>query len=623
MEALLGQCAQQSVGPANQLFGLLIQTLLAAQCGISSPDYWPKDYGPTALEKGLEEYDFIVVGAGSAGSVVANRLSENPNWKVLLLEAGGDPPIESEIPDLFFSLQNSSHDWSYNAALSKHASKSTLHGSFWPRGKMLGGCAAINAMIYCRGNNRDYDQWEQMGNPTWGWSNVLEYFKKSEDNRATNIADAKGGQFHRKGGYLTVDNFATNEPFVNDLFNAIKELGHKEILDITSDEFNGFTRIQGTIRDGTRCSAAKAFLASIKDRPNLHIIKHAHVTNLEYGTNREVVGVKFLINEKTPLIARSRKEVVLSAGSINTPQILLLSGIGKEKSLLKLGITPIANLNVGKNLQDHVIIPLIFTSAKPIPMEYDESKLFENFAQYLMNRTGRFASHGATNFVGFVNSVNGSTDPYPDVQYHYFIIPKGSPKSSYVPLKFQYDVTVSDSFLESNRFNDVILAFAVLLNPKATGKVKLLTTNPLDAPKIDPNYLNRIEDVQTMLRAIRIKQQIMQATALKDYGFQMYKINIPGCVNHTYDTDAYWECYSRHLSTTLYHPVGTCKMGPDYDRDAVVDYRLRVRGVQGLRIADGSIMPKIVSGNTNAPIIMIGEKVSDFIKEDWAQHTEL
>ncbi|XP_058821939.1 glucose dehydrogenase [FAD, quinone] isoform X2 [Topomyia yanbarensis] len=630
MEALLNsQCAAQSLGPANQLFAMLIQTIMAAQCSISPPDMWPKDYGPTALAQGLEEYDFIIVGAGSAGSVVANRLSENPDWKILLLEAGGDPPIESEIPETFFTIQRTDADWAFFAERSDSYSQCSTQGSFWPRGKMLGGSGAINAMLYVRGNRRDYDRWEEAGNVGWGYDEVLKYFRKSEDNKDPEIADSFGGKYHGKDGYLKVQKFPVENSLLELVLEGGQQLGYKKLLDINGEEHIGFSQLQGNTDRGTRCSPAKAFLVPVKDRPNLHIIKHARIINVERDGKGVYRWVNYMYQEHHLKAAKASKEVIISAGSINTPQILMLSGIGPRSLLESVGIDVIADLPVGKNLQDHLIVPMLIKLNKSTATNYDAHIEFtKNYNEYLMYRTGPLASHGVTSASAFVNTVN-VTDKYPDIQLHFFEFRKSSKKSIMFTEKVGYNDEISESFLEATEEADVLMAFVTLLNPKSRGSIEITTPDwkPYIPPKIIANYLEHSEDVATVIRGTRIVQRLIETKVFKENEAELHRMKLPVCNKLQYDSDEYWECYARHMTITLYHPVGTAKMGPRKDTSAVVDERLKVRSVSGLRVADGSIMPNIVSGNTNAPIMMIGEKIADMIKEDWMpskkEHNEL
>ncbi|XP_037037100.1 glucose dehydrogenase [FAD, quinone] isoform X4 [Bradysia coprophila] len=614
MDALTSQCAAQSVGPANQLFGLLIQTILAAQCSISPPEMWPKDYGPTAIEKGLEEYDFIVVGAGSAGSVVASRLSENENWKVLLLEAGGDPPIESEIPLLFPTLLNTTHDWGYFTEKSKESCLGMKNSCYWPRGKVLGGSSAINGMIYVRGNRRDYDHWAELGNPSWDWDSVLEYFKKSEDNQIDFIIEDE--KHHGVGGPLKVDSGYSFLAMKAILAECFFQMGHKEIFDVNAEEYLGLTVAQITAHKGSRWSAAKSFLLPAMDRPNLNIIKNAHVTNLEYNGDGSVKGVKFLINDSEKQLATVRKEVVLSAGVINTPQILMQSGIGPKEHLENLKIDLVKDLPVGRHLEDHVTIPYFLSFVKSSPIERALRDIVEMTFQYSFHKKGDLSGVGSLDWIGFVSTVD---DPkYPDIQYHVLCHYQNEPMLRHILTVFGYKEEVIEPIIASNAYSETVLFFITLLNPKSVGKIELRSSDPLDPPKIYHNYLSEQADVDTLLRGIRILRDLNSTEMYQVYEGEDLKPKLRVCDLLQYDSDAYWECYMRYMSTTLFHPTGTAKMGPDTDGEAVVDATLRVKGVKGLRVADASIMPKIVSGNTNAPTIMIGEKAADFIREEYA-----
>uniref|UniRef100_A0A1B0D7C5 Glucose-methanol-choline oxidoreductase N-terminal domain-containing protein n=1 Tax=Phlebotomus papatasi TaxID=29031 RepID=A0A1B0D7C5_PHLPP len=608
----------QSTGMVNQYLTIMLNYLTMAQCSLSEPQMWPRDYGDIVIEKGFEEkYDFIIVGAGSAGSVLANRLSENPHWKILLLEAGGDPPIESMIPRMFSFLTKSKYDWGYNVEISERASLYSSNGAYWPRGKMLGGSSSMNTMIYVRGNEDDYNNWERLGNPTWGWRYVLPYFKKSEGNRNPEIANAYGKYYHSTKGPLSVELYNSSDPLSLDIIKAAEELGFQFVPDINGYNHIGFTLSQGTLKSGVRESAATAFLVPTKNRSNLHVVKNAHVLSLEITNNGVVSGVRMNLRGQKEVKAFAKKEVILSAGTINSPQILMLSGIGPASHLEDLGIPAIKNLSVGKNLQDHPQVALFIqmdkTSAKSATVE----DLLRSYLTYLTHHSGMFASTGTAETIGYINTRDPSAR-YPDFQYYHIGFQKGQSDDIITFVEsLGYNDVLANTASDVVKDGTVILVLVTLLEPKSRGEILLRSSDPVDKPKIYANYLQENTDVESFIRAIRLYLKFLTTESYKNHEAELVAIPIPECDALNFDSDEYWACYIRYMVGTLYHPVGTNKMGPNSDPDSVVDYKLRVKGTTGLRVIDASIMPVIPRGNTNAPTMMIAEKAANFIKNRW------
>ncbi|KAJ8958473.1 hypothetical protein NQ318_002265 [Aromia moschata] len=577
-------------------FGVFLPALIAAiayfQYEQLDPESRPID---TPSEELLDRYDFIVVGAGSAGAVVANRLSEVEKWKVLLLEAGGDETEISDVPLMAGYLQLSGLDWQYKSEPQGQACLAMNNGRCnWPRGKVIGGSSVLNYMLYLRGNKRDYDAWEAQGNPGWGYRDALYYFKKSEDNKNPYLTRTP---YHSTGGFLTV----SEAPII------------RHWSPPSSKRENSW----GTIRRGARCSTGKAFLRPIRLRTNLDIAMNARVTRILIDpTTKVAYGVEFARNGKLYRI-RATKEVILSAGSVNSPQILMLSGVGPKAELDRHKIPVIQDLKVGHNLQDHIGLGgLTFLINKQDSITLDRVYAIGPLMQYAVFGSGPLTIMGGVEGLGFVNTkYANASDDFPDIEFHFV---SGSTHSDGgAQLKKAHGLT--DAFYDmafkpiNNR--DAWSVIPMLLRPKSRGIIKLRSKKPFDPPLIYPNYFFDDFDMKTLIEGVKIGVALSQTPAFKSYGSKLHEF--PQCAHIQKYTDQYWECMIRLYSVTIYHPVGTCKMGPYWDQDAVVDPQLRVYGIKGLRVIDASIMPNLVSGNTNAPVIMIGEKGSDLVKEFW------
>ena len=527
-------------------------------------------------------YDYIVVGAGTAGCVLANRLTATGRYSVLLLEAGGKdtyPWIHIPVGYLF-TLHNPRTDWCMNTVAEPGLNGRSLS---YPRGKVLGGSSSINGMIYMRGQAADYDHWRQLGNPGWDWQSVLPLFLKSEDHHRG------ASQHHGAGGDIRVESQRLSWLILDRIREAAAQAGVAEpVDDFNTGDNAGTAYFEVTQRRGVRWSGARGFLRPIRRRSNLTVVTKAHTTGLRFDGSR-IVGVDF-DHAGSPAGATAGREVILAAGAVGSPHIMQLSGIGDPAVLGPLGISVRHSLSaVGTNLQDHLQIRTVFrVSGAPTMNERSRSLVAKALmaAEYAIARTGPMTM--APSQLGLFTK----SDPAkatPDLQYHF------------QPLS-------TDALGDPLHEEPAVTASVANLRPASRGTVHPTTADPYQHPAIRPNYLTAPEDRLTAARAIRVTRRIMAAPALAPHTPSEYR---PGV---EYDSDEDLARCAGDIASTIFHPVGTCRMGPD--ADAVVDPRLAVRGLTGLRVVDASIMPTITSGNTNTPVVMIAEKGAAMILED-------
>nr|XP_036227135.1 glucose dehydrogenase [FAD, quinone] [Bactrocera oleae] len=613
MPLLEAQCAAQSIGPFNTMVSALIQALLAAQCAISPPELWPPNYANALLGRTEpDKYDFVVVGAGSAGSVIASRLSENPEWKVLVLEAGGDPPQESEVPGVLFSLEHTNVTWNYFTEYSDKACWGLVdRRCYWPRGKMIGGSGGVNGMLYVRGHRGDYDRWAQAGNIGWGWKDVLPYFERS--------VSPVGNDMHPHG-YVTLNAFPVNDPDIEQMIYAgTAELGIPRVQLFTAGSETGYSNLPGTIMNGRRMSPSKGHLASVAKRPNLQVIKNAHVTKLNFDkSGKNVRSVSFTVRNERKMRVSVGKELVLSAGAIESPKLLMLSGVGPAAHLKAVQIPLVHDLPIGDNLHDHVQVVTFLKLNEGVAYKLTPQDSFDSTYNYLIHRSGPLTSHGTASLTGFINTLKNS--PYPDVEFHHFILRRGDFSGLQI---FLHGLSINDSFKTQIRsaieVSDILGMFNILAAPKSTGNLRLRSADYTDSPILTHNYFNDAEDLATLLRAIRFQEQLLKTAAYRAMNASLVLPTIAECDALELQSDDYWRCYIKYFSCTTYHQSGTVKMAPATDATSCVDPRLRLRGIDNLRVADASIMPKVPSANTNAATIMIAEKAADFIRQDWRE----
>jgi choline dehydrogenase-like flavoprotein len=528
------------------------------------------------------EFDYVVVGGGSAGCCVAGRLSEDAKLTVCVLEAGGpDDSVFVRAPLGFAATASLNiNSWGYNTV--PQAGFKGRKG-FQPRGKVMGGSSSVNAMVYTRGNAHDYNSWSALGNAGWSYQDVLPYFKKSENNECFGANDYRG-----VGGPLNVSYLRSPSPVNQAFIKACQEQGIPFNPDYNGERQYGVSPGQVTQKGGERWNAARAYLDPHRHQANLHVISHAHVTQVVMDGKR-AVGVRYMVNGVSHEV-RARKEVILSGGAFGSPQLLMLSGIGPALHLQDMGIPLVHELpGVGQNLQDHVTTVLIYKTHQINDAMGFSLKGTWNMIKAMLEwrdkRTGWITSN-VSETQGFV-STEGNTD-HPNIQ-------------------LALCTGIVDDHARKMHWGHGYTLHVTLMRPQSRGSVTLASRNPMDKPLIDPAFFKEKEDLQTLMAATQMGLRIMQSDGLNAYrGEMLYPFDA--------NDPAQLENFLRDHSDTEYHPVGTCKMGPVQDPLAVVDSELRVHGLQGLRVIDASVMPHLVSGNTNAPTLMIAEKGVDLIR---------
>ncbi|XP_055621947.1 glucose dehydrogenase [FAD, quinone]-like [Toxorhynchites rutilus septentrionalis] len=612
--------------PAARTFPVLIICLLYVDCAVGwnvnwtignyvdFTRFWGIHYGDPELRK---SYDYVIVGAGPAGCVLANRLTEDPKVTVLLLEAGkGELPIFTDVPLSAPNLQSTDYNFAYETEVQKIGCQGLRDKRCsWPHGRGVGGSSIINYMIYTRGNRRDYDGWAQAGNPGWSWDEILPYHIKSEQ---ANIKDFDRNGFHGKKGPLSVEDCPFRSKVSHAFVRSAQQAGY-QYLDYNAGEHIGVSYLQANTYRGFRATSATAYLTSILDRKNLHILTRAWVTKLLIDADtKETSGVEFIRNKKQFMV-KAKREVILSAGAFESAKLLMLAGIGPSYHLKKMGIQVVEDLPVGEIMYEHPgVFGPIFLIKKPIDnyIQLDENINLRNIIK-IMNGRGVFTTNAVESLMYIKTPVAESPDPgLPDVEIMQAFTSIDFDSGPGTALAFRLSNTTYDGYFRPIRNVRSFQYLPMLLKPRTRGKLRLKSRNPFSYPRFEYQYFEDERDIEALVYGIREAIRVTSQPAFRKLGVEIYSRQVPGCEPHVFNTDEYWRCHVRTLTATFHHQIGTCKMGPPTDPEAVVDARLRVYGVSRLRVVDIGIVPSPPAAHTSAVSIVIGEKAADLIKED-------
>nr|XP_053626508.1 glucose dehydrogenase [FAD, quinone]-like [Cherax quadricarinatus] len=589
LKALPTQLVMVSVMP-------LVRLLLMGVMEQANQAY--KDYDRP--DEFLTEYDFIVVGGGSAGSVLAARLAEVSWWKVLVLEAGEPPTPETYVPGLVaLGYVRGNNNWDYLTEPQPHGLKNFVdQRATILHGRAVGGGSTMGGMVYERGNRRDFDHWAELGNTGWDYNSVLYHFMKSENFIGDNMGATEF--YHGRGGPLAVSPGHSPGSLATAFLQAGQELGYN-IIDPNGPETLGFSSPYYNIKEGIRSSSAEAYLRPAAAWDNLHILHSATVIKL-YN-----VGAKL--------------EVLVCAGSLASPKLLLLSGLGPPDHLKEHEVKVVAELaGVGQNLQDHLgVYGLSWTlpDTAALPTLFNSSAISE----YVPHKKGLYSAPVGDFGSAWTKVAEGGDKDYPDVELFLSPVSFHADQGFFLPYAYGLDIVKYLQYYASIFGKKGFSMMVSLLRPKSRGSLTLKSADPKEKPIIDPQFLSHQEDLLTLAKGVKFAVKLGKTSAFKTQGAELHKQKVPGCLDKELE-DEYWQCFVQHMASSYWHTAGTCKMGPTTDPLAVVDERLKVYGVSGLRVVDASIMPLIVSGATNAATIMIAEKAADLIKEDWELDVE-